>query len=92
MLVKGDIVRVRLAGHHHEDWTDARVALASENGKSLALELNGMVRTADGGLIGGVLCLLVDLPAQTICGLDGSPYEILVSPQATQRVTEESKQ
>lgn len=71
----GEAVRVRRRGLS-DAWCFGSVAMVSGNGKSVALYLDGMVRTADGGFIGGVLPLIVDCEAETVAGLDGTEYEV----------------
>lgn len=70
--------RVRVRRLRDTDWCYGHVALASANGRSVAISLNGMVRTADGGGIAGVLPLIVDDEAETVTGLDGTEYEVEV--------------
>lgn len=83
MLKKGDIVRVRMAGTTDE-WTNAVVNLSSHNGKSVMLELvdGGFVR-ARGGYVGNYLALSIDYNALSITGLEGTEYDIEVTPTDT---------
>lgn len=74
-LAKGQSVRVRLA-KTGDEWCPAIVALISENGESVALELGGFVHAAGGAIIGGVLPLTIDYGLATITGLDGAEYDI----------------
>lgn len=73
-LTKGEPVMVRMAGTSDE-WTPAVVELVSDNGVSVALSLDGVVR-ASGGFVGVVLPLLIE---QQITGLDGTEYEIEIN-------------
>lgn len=73
----GDLVRVRPAESAGE-WCRAVVELASGNGKSVALRLEGAVR-AGGGLVMGILPLTIDYEAETVTSLLGDEYEIEVN-------------
>jgi hypothetical protein len=76
-LTQGQRARVRRVGRADE-WCMAEVALVSSNGASVALALEGVVRTADDGVILGVLPLLIDRARDVVEGLDGTAYEIEV--------------
>jgi hypothetical protein len=56
-LKSGASVRVRRRGD--DPWTDGRIALASDNGLSLAIWLDGAVRGGD-GYIAVILPLIFD--------------------------------
>lgn len=75
ILRKGDVVRVRHVGD--SEWCIARVAIASANGKSVALYLDDAVRAND-GIIAGVLPLNINFEAESVTGLTGDEYEIEV--------------
>lgn len=78
MMKTGDPVRVRREGSSDE-WCRAVVAMASENGESIGLLLEGAVRDADGeGLILGALPLIVDYERETVEAIFGGAYEIEV--------------
>lgn len=77
---KGMPVRVRLEGTEDE-WVRGVVLLASENGASVAIGLDGMVR-AGGGYAGGVLLIDIDYDAETVTSLMGDRYEIEVADTA----------
>ena len=78
VLRKRDIVRVRLDnGREDEEWCLGEVVACS--GSSLALHLldGGMVRTAQGGLIGSFLPLTIDFDRGCFEGLiTGDIYEV----------------
>jgi hypothetical protein len=73
MLRKGAVVRVRR--DERDDWTIATVALASDDGKSIGLLLDGPVRAGKGFIV-GALPLLIDYDARTITGPYGDDYQI----------------
>jgi hypothetical protein len=75
-VLPGTRVRVRAAGTN-DDWTGGVVVLASANGRSVGLLLDGMVR-AKFGFIGRALPLTVDPAAGTVTGLDDQEYEMEV--------------
>ena len=78
-LVKGDHIRIRLADSGDE-WVRGRVIIASEsNPSSVGLMVEGMVRTLEGGWIGGGLPLFVDYQEETVVSLLGDRYEIEVA-------------
>lgn len=75
-LKKGDYVRVRRDSG--DDWCDAYVLVASENGRSLGLLLASLVR-AGTGMIGGALPVLVETAGNDqarFIGLTGDEYQI----------------
>ena len=77
-LKRGDYVRVRLSGHHDE-WTQAFVALASDSDpSSVMLMLDGAVRVSSGGMFVNALPLTIDYGAETVTSLHGDSYEIEV--------------
>ena len=77
MLKRGDFVRIRRAGHN-KDWCTATVFLASPNGKSVLLALNGFVRARlRGTYVGGVMPLTVD--SELVTDLSGTEYEVEVA-------------
>jgi hypothetical protein len=75
-LIKGQTVRVRLAGTS-DDWCQASVAVASGNGISVGLWLDHVVRTSSGGFIGGSLPLFIE--NGSVKSIFGDEYEIEVS-------------
>lgn len=77
MLRQGETIRIRREDHSDE-WCRAVVALASPNGRSVALRLEGAVR-AGGGLIMGVLPLTIDYQRETVESLFGDAYEIEIA-------------
>lgn len=79
-LKRGDYVRVRLEGSEGE-WAAAFVALASNTNPSSVMLLMGsgsMVRTGNGGFVGGGLPLTIDYVQETVIALHGDSYEIEV--------------
>lgn len=77
-LRPGERVRVRLEGSADE-WTLAVVALASETQpSSVALVLDGPMRSGSGGAWMGALPLTVDYERETATSLIGDAYEIEV--------------
>ena len=79
ILKTGDRVRVRSLNHPGDEWTTAVVALASSNGLSVALRLDGAVHDAGGAVVLGVLPLSIDYEARTFTSLMGGEYEIEVA-------------
>jgi hypothetical protein len=76
-LRRGYFVRVRRAGTSDE-WCPAMVALASDNGQSVGLVLNGAVSAAQ-GYITAFLPLTVDYEEETVKGIvTDDEYEIEV--------------
>lgn len=80
VLKKGDMVRVRLMGTEDE-WCWAVVEIASVDGRSVALNLKGMVH-GGGGVIAGMLPLNVDYEAETVTNLFGDEYEMEIRKSA----------
>lgn len=80
MLRKNEPIRVRKLDT--DAWCTGTVILVSPCGESVALQINGSVRAADGGLIVGFLPLIVDYSAETVTGLDGCGYEVEIREQA----------
>jgi len=77
-LQKGMRVQIRLAGSADE-WCPAIVWVATDNGKSIALALEGGVR-ASGGWVAGAIPLLVDYEAQTVRSIFGhDEYEVQIA-------------
>ncbi len=74
ILKQGCLVRIRCL--EDDEWCEGIVALASSNGKSVAVTLDGMVRTSGGGIIAGVLPLIIDYETEKVTGLDGTEYEV----------------
>lgn len=72
-LTIGQQARVRRVGRADE-WCEAEVALISSNGVSVALALDGAVRTATDGIVVGIL--LIDVTRDRVMGLDGTEYEV----------------
>ncbi len=79
ILHKGEPVRVRAAGTDDE-WMNALVVLSSENGRSVALALQGMVRAGAGHMayVGNFLPLSVDYERETVTSPMGDEYELEV--------------
>ena len=80
MLKRGDFVRIRRAGRGVpcKDWCTATVVLASPNGKSVLLALNGFVRARLRGTYArDVMPLVVD--AELVTDLSGTEYEVEVA-------------
>lgn len=73
MLRTGDVVRVRQVGDTH--WTEAKVALASPNGKSIALELDGQRQNVAYQAFASPHAT-IDYDAETVIGLTGHEYEV----------------
>jgi hypothetical protein len=80
LLKTGDIVRLRRS-ETDEEWTQARVKIASSNGKSVLLELGDGVRTNTGGLYaGGMMPLSIEPENETVRDLiTGTFYEVEVA-------------
>jgi hypothetical protein len=78
-LIKGEEVRVRALGSG-DDWCGGRVVLVSENGVSVFLSIDGIVRAGGGYAVAGVLPLLIDQERGVAEGLEGTEYEIEVRP------------
>lgn len=78
LIKTGDRIRVRKSGTLGE-WTTGRVVLASENGQSVGIELDGVVRAAGWALIAGALPLNVDYVREEVTGLDGCYYEVEIN-------------
>jgi hypothetical protein len=76
MLKKGDRLRLRALGSD-DDWCEAIVALASPNGQSLYLLLEGMVRSKDGFFKNGIP-LIIDEEQGQVLDLFGGEYEVEV--------------
>lgn len=79
ILCAGDRVRVRAAASTDE-WCEASVLFASDNGKSVALSLMGMVRGGKGLYLGGTLPLYVDYEREIIMDLAGNHFDLEVAP------------
>lgn len=56
-MMRGEFVRIRRKGD--DGWTRGMVTLASENGKSIVIMMDGAVHAGDGVLV-GVVPLSVD--------------------------------
>lgn len=84
MLKKGDLVRIRKKGSE-DDWCQGVVKLASENGESVGLFLDGTVRT-EGGLVSGALPLIVDNEHGDVRDIFGGEYEVEVGDMAVGRM------
>lgn len=76
-LTQGQRVRVR-ALETNREWSDGLVLLASQNGKSVAVQIDSPVALPGGQIIGGVLALVIDWKQETIVGLFGEKYEMEV--------------
>jgi len=90
LLRTGERIRVRpvigrsVCGDQigHGAWSEGTVALASKNGKSVAVDLDeGAARTGDGGMFIGPLLLMVDYEQETVQDLRGGQWEIEVAGQ-----------
>lgn len=79
ILKTDDVVRVRREGSEDE-WVPGVVMLASENGRSAMVVLNGMVPAAGG--YAASLPIMVDYEKGTVKSLFGDYYEVdIAEPQ-----------
>jgi hypothetical protein len=66
--------RVRVRRDPSDEWCPASIALVSENGKSIGLWLDGMVRAGDGMILQALPLIVED--DGTIRGLTGDVYTL----------------
>lgn len=86
MLKQGNHIRIRRDAT--DEWVVGVVTLVSENGRSIVVQLGGMIRAGD-GFNGGIAALTIDPEAQLVEGLFGDRYEVEVSrEQATYSPTD----
>lgn len=78
LLTEDQRVRIRAVGIDG-DWCEGRIALASANGRSVAVVLAGALMIP-GGVIAGVLPLIIDPEKETVTGLAGEEYELEYQP------------
>ena len=78
-LVKGQRVRLRLAGTD-DDWTRGIVIVASGgNPQSVGLMVEGVLRASDGAWVGGGFPLTIDYERETVKSLINDEYEFEVA-------------
>lgn len=77
ILRTGD--RVRVHSEATEEWTEAVVVVASENGKSVGLRFDGVIKLPGGGLVANGLMLSIDYEKETITDLFGNELEMEVA-------------
>ncbi len=77
-LRRGNRIRIRAADYQFE-WCDGHVVLASENGRSIGVSLDGCLPVPAGGAYVGSVALLIDYERETVEDFAGIPFEIEVA-------------
>jgi hypothetical protein len=77
----GDRVRIRPAGSSNDEWNYAKVMIASENGRSIAVAPEECVmKTSVGAWLAGIVPLSIDFERETVTDLIGNEYELEYQP------------